>query len=281
MRSAVSPALRGIRTASRSRASSRVSNSSPSAYQIRGYLVGPIEDKDVVVTGANRGLGLEWTRVLLSKGNRVVATTRDASASPELAALAEEFGDGAIRITELDIASPDSIAAWAASLKEHIPHVDVLISNAGVTGTDGYSKWDLEDMTSDEMQFVFQRNTIGPMLTVQQLRRVGLLGQPGSLVANVTSKVGSVDDNGSGRGYAYRASKSALNIINKSMSIDLAGEGVQCVLLHPGWVRTRMTEGRGLIDADESVAGMLSVLEGAHGPLNGEWYDYAGKSIPW
>ena len=90
-----------------------------------------------------------------------------------------------------------------------------------------------------------------------------------------------MDDNGGGRGYSYRASKSALNNINKSMSIDLEPENVTCVLLHPGWVRTAMTEGRGLIDAEESAAGMIAVMEGAAGNIRGMWYDYKLEAIPW
>jgi NAD(P)-dependent dehydrogenase (short-subunit alcohol dehydrogenase family) len=144
-------------------------------------------------------------------------------------------------------------------------------------------------MTADEMMHVFRVNTVGPMLVTQQLVKRGLVGSvagspsegPVSLVGNVTSKVGSVDDNGSGKGYAYRASKAALNIVNKSMSIDLADRGVWCQLLHPGWVRTRMTEGRGLIDADESAAGLIKAMEGEYGPINGCWYDYKGDEIPW
>jgi NAD(P)-dependent dehydrogenase (short-subunit alcohol dehydrogenase family) len=81
-------------------------------------------------------------------------------------------------------------------------------------------------------------------------------------------------------GYAYRASKAALNIVNKSMSIDLAGRGITAVLLHPGYVRTRMTGGQGLIDVQTSVSGMLSVLE-SNAPLNGHWYDYKAEEIPW
>ena len=116
---------------------------------------------------------------------------------------------------------------------------------------------------------------------VQQLLVRGKLGGSAgpSLVGNVSSKVGSVEDNGSGGGYAYRASKSALNVANKSLSIDLEGEGVQCVLLHPGWVRTDMTLGNGLIDAEESVAGMLKILETSG--MNGRWFDYKGDVVPW
>ena len=144
-------------------------------------------------------------------------------------------------------------------------------------------------MTSDEMIHVFKINTVGPMLVVQQLLKNKLIGVGGgdgkkgrpTLLGNVTSKVGSVEDNGSGKGYAYRASKAALNIINKSMSIDLLDRQVQSILLHPGWVRTRMTEGRGLVDADESAGGLIKAMESEYGEVNGRWYDYKGDEIPW
>jgi NAD(P)-dependent dehydrogenase (short-subunit alcohol dehydrogenase family) len=258
---------------------------------------GPIANALVVVTGANRGIGLEFCKQILAKsdGNSVVASCRDPSAATDLTALQKEMGASRLAIVALDVADEKSIAKWAESLaslepvKAHGGSISVVINNAGTTGTDGYSKWELQDMTADEMMHVFRVNTVGPMLVTQQLVKRGLVGSvagspsegPVSLVGNVTSKVGSVDDNGSGKGYAYRASKAALNIVNKSMSIDLADRGVWCQLLHPGWVRTRMTEGRGLIDADESAAGLIKAMEGEYGPINGCWYDYKGDEIPW
>ena len=224
----------------------------------------------VLVTGANRGIGLEFCKQILAKspGNSVVASCRDPNAADDLAALQKEVGESRLAVVALDVADETSIASWAQGLgalepvQAHGGSIDVVINNAGTTGTDGYSKWELEDMTADEMMHVYKINTIGPLLVTQQLVKRGLIGDPESLnpvslVGNVTSKVGSVDDNGSGKGYAYRASKAALNIVNKSMSIDLADRGIWCQLLHPGWVRTRMTEGRGLIDADESARGLI------------------------
>ena len=259
---------------------------------------GPIANALVVVTGANRGIGLEFCKQILAKsdGNSVVASCRDPSAATDLTALQKEMGASRLAIVALDVADEKSIAKWAESLaslepvKAHGGSISVVINNAGTTGTDGYSKWELQDMTADEMMHVYRINTVGPMLVTQQLVKRGLVGSsagsppsegPVSLVGNVTSKVSSVDDNGSGKGYAYRASKAALNIVNKSMSIDLADRGVWCQLLHPGWVRTRMTEGRGLIDADESAAGLIKAMEGEYGPINGCWYDYKGDEIPW
>ena len=258
---------------------------------------GPIANALVVVTGANRGIGLEFCKQILAKsdGNSVVASCRDPSAATDLNALQKEMGASRLAIVALDVADEKSIAKWAEGLaslepvKAHGGSISVVINNAGTTGTDGYSKWELQDMTAEEMMHVYRINTIGPMLVTQQLVKRGLVGSvagspsegPVSLVGNVTSKAGSVDDNGSGKGYAYRASKAALNIVNKSMSIDLADLGVWCQLLHPGWVRTRMTEGRGLIDADESAAGLIKAMEGEYGPINGCWYDYKGDEIPW
>ena len=257
---------------------------------------GPIANALVVVTGANRGIGLEFCKQILAKsdGNSVVASCRDPSAAEDLNALQKEMGASRLAIVALDVADEKSIAKWAEGLaalepvKAHGGSISVVINNAGTTGTDGYSKWELQDMTAEEMMHVYRINTVGPMLVTQQLVKRGLVGSsagspsdPVSLVGNVTSKVGSVDDNGSGKGYAYRASKAALNIVNKSMSIDLADRGVWCQLLHPGWVRTRMTEGRGLIDADESAAGLIKAMEGEYGPINGCWYDYKGDEIPW
>jgi NAD(P)-dependent dehydrogenase (short-subunit alcohol dehydrogenase family) len=251
---------------------------------------GPIANALVVVTGANRGIGLEFCKQILAKsdGNSVVASCRDPSAATDLTALQKEMGASRLAIVALDVADEKSIAKWAESLaslepvKAHGGSISVVINNAGTTGTDGYSKWELQDMTADEMMHVFRVNTVGPMLVTQQLVKRGLVGSvAGSPSEGPVSLVGNVTSNGSGKGYAYRASKAALNIVNKSMSIDLADRGVWCQLLHPGWVRTRMTEGRGLIDADESAAGLIKAMEGEYGPINGCWYDYKGDEIPW
>ena len=124
----------------------------------------------------------------------------------------------------------------------------------------------------------------GPLMVAQQLLWNGALGgdkERRSVIGNVTSKVGSCDDNGSGRGYAYRASKAALNVASVSLSIDYRDQNVATVLLHPGWVRTRMTEGRGLIDADESARGLLEVCSWPSEKISGRWYDYKFEEVPW
>ncbi|KAI3436581.1 hypothetical protein D9Q98_005997 [Chlorella vulgaris] len=236
------------------------------------------EGKTTLVTGANRGIGLEFVRQLLDKGNTVIATARQPAAADALQKLAST-SDGRLLLTQLDVSDPSSISQWAADVKSKVQHLDLVVNNAGImTGLQG-----VKDVKAEDMLENFQVNAIGPLLVTQQLHKQGLLGSRSggdTLVANMTSKMGSVDDNGSGGAYAYRASKAALNIVNKSMSIDLAGEGVSCVLMHPGYVITEMTGGNGLIDTNTCVKGLLGVLEGDK-ELNGRWYDYSGKVVPW
>jgi len=180
-----------------------------------------------------------------------------------------------VHITELDVSSEDSIQQFAKDLASRIRHVDLLINNAGILVLTG-----LRDVTAEEMMRLFKINTIGPLLVTQQLFKQGLLGQPGkSIVANMSSKMGSVDDNTSGGSYSYRASKSSLNIVTKSLAMDLGPHDVKCINLHPGWVMTDMTGGAGLIDAKTCAAGLLAVIE-SNKPT-GSWFDYSGREIPW
>ncbi len=190
---------------------------------------------------------------LASKGNNVIAACRQPDA---VKAKLQEI-KGEIYITQLDVADPTSIENWAAEVAGITSHVDLVINNAGVYG----ERINLDTANSKTMLEVFQINAIGPLLVVQQLRHHALLGgsKASTIICNISSKVGSVDDNKSGGGYAYRASKSSLNIITKSLSIDLAAENVIATLLHPGYVVTDMTNLNGLITVEQSVSGMLSV----------------------
>jgi len=224
----------------------------------------------------------QLVRQLLARGNRVHATTR--APSPGLDALASKPGPGALTVRTCDVASPASVNAWAADLAADLAAepLALVIHNAGV------AKWaDLESTTAEDMVDVFRVNTVGAVLTMQALLKVGAVGQAGAppaVAAFMTSKMGSVADNGSGGSYVYRASKAALNAVVKSLSIDLAPRGVTATLLHPGWVATDMTGNKGLIDVETSASGLLGVLEaGAAGALDlrGTWHDYKQEAIPW
>lgn len=233
--------------------------------------------KSVVVTGGSRGIGKGLVEKLLSRQNKVIATTRNPQDASQLQQLAAQHSN--LTITQLDTSQPQSIKDWAASLKQHTSHVDVLINNAGMYGR----RLQLAEFEAEDFMTVFQTNAVGPFLVVQQLLKQGLLGPPGSLVVNVSSIMASHgDETVSGitpGGYAYRASKAALNMLVVTSVQELTAKNITSVMLHPGYVATDMTAGQpGTIPAAESVAGQLKLLQDGR-PLNGKFYSYTGEEL--
>ncbi|KAI8465874.1 MAG: short chain dehydrogenase [Monoraphidium minutum] len=247
-----------------------------------------ITGKTCVVTGGSRGIGRGLVEKLLSRGNTVVATTRDAAAASAapLRDLAARH-PAALFVTELDAASAGSVSAWADALtaRHGVKHIDLLINNAGIYSADG-RRPKFEEFTPDDFLAPFMTNAVGPFLVTQQLAARKLLGPPGSLVVNVSSVMASNADATVSAvtpgAHAYRASKAALNIMTTTLARDFERDGaqIQCCLVHPGYVRTDMTGGAGWVDVEESVGGILGVLEGGK-PLNGRWYSFSGDEIPW
>ena len=221
-----------------------------------------------LVTGANRGLGFEMCRQLIARGDDVVATVRD----PESAGVLRDPGPR--RLLALDIADPASVASFAKELGDE--PIDVLINNAGIRGV-GRGIEQL-DFTAIERYFVI--NSIGPLRVVQALLP-NLLQGSSKTIAAVSSNMGSLTNNQEGGADGYRSSKTALNMLNRSLAHELSGRGFVCVVLHPGWVRTDMGGTRAPLAPEESVAGMLNVLDGLGPEDNGAFLDYQGQSVPW
>ncbi|MFN7975485.1 MAG: SDR family oxidoreductase [Acidobacteriota bacterium] len=220
-----------------------------------------------LVTGAGRGIGLEFARQLAARGEKVIGTARRPEEATKLRAL------GA-RVESLEVGDPASIAALASALRG--TPIDVLVNNAG-TGGSGAGLGKLE---AGDLARYFAINATGPLLVTQAL--LGNL-EAGSrkLVASITSRMGSIDDNGSGSYYGYRASKAALNMVNRSLSIDLRGKGFTCVVLHPGWVRTDMGGSSAPLSPEDSVRGLLKVIDGLTPERSGSFLDHTGATIPW
>ena len=190
----------------------------------------------VLVTGSNRGIGLELCRQLKQRGEHVIATCRQTSDA--LRALDVEI------IENVEVSQPASLAILADKLNGQ--QLDWLINNAGIAGGLGLS--DIDVGAIESFKRMYEVNSLGPLLTTQSL--LYNLGE-GSKVGIITSRMGSIDDNDSGGSYAYRMSKSAVNAAGKSLSIDLKPKGIAVGILHPGYVRTDMTGHNGLMDADE------------------------------
>jgi len=203
----------------------------------------------------------------------VIATARDLDASPKLQLLAESHAQ--LSLHTLDVSSDDSIAGFVGALGAQ--PVDLLINNAGVYGAGGS---DLGCLSRAAWREVLEVNTLSPMMLTQALLpnlEAGTL----KTVGMMSSKVGSIADNSSGGSYYYRSSKTALNQVVKSLSIDLASQGIKVVALHPGWVLTRMGGPNALIDASQSANGLRKVLAEINAEKSGGFYSYEGVAIPW
>jgi NAD(P)-dependent dehydrogenase (short-subunit alcohol dehydrogenase family) len=217
----------------------------------------------VVITGANRGIGLELTRQFTQRGDEVVAVCRKSC--EELAKLDVEVVEG------VDVADDAAVGQMATSLEGRA--VDVLVNCAGILSDES-----LGDLDFDRIRRQFEVNSLGPLRVTSALR--DNLGQ-GSKVAIISSRMGSIEDNTSGGRYGYRMSKAAVNMAGRSLANDLKNDGVAVAILHPGFVRTEMTGHQGLIDPPESAAGLIARIDEVTLETSGTFWHTKGEVIPW
>jgi NAD(P)-dependent dehydrogenase (short-subunit alcohol dehydrogenase family) len=227
-----------------------------------------LDANTVLITGANRGIGLEFARQYKAKGYDVIGTARKPEEASKLRAL------GFVRIEQLDVADPSSVAALAKRLSG-IP-IDLLINNAGILQGRNST---LETLNIDELSQSFAVNSIGP-LRVSQALLPNLRAGKQKKIINLTSTLGSIQNNTGGM-YPYRASKTALNQLTKTMSIDLGREGFVCIVMHPGWVRTDMGGAMGTYNPEDSVRSMINVIDKLDLRSNGQFLDLKGDQISW
>ncbi len=216
-----------------------------------------------VVTGANRGIGLELVRLLRGRGDAVVAVCR--STSPELAATGARVEPG------VDVSDAGSVADLASRLGSL--RIDLLINNAGILLMDS-----LDSLDEADLKRQFEVNALGPLrVTAALLDRL----KPGTKVALVTSRMGSIGDNTSGSMYGYRMSKAALNAAGMSLAHDLARREIAVVTLHPGYVRTEMTGGGGDTEPAAAAGNLLARIDELTLASTGRFLHANGQSLPW
>lgn len=228
----------------------------------------------VLITGANRGLGLEFARQYADEGWKVYAACRRPDDARELDRLAAASG-GHVAVIALDVTDAASLRTAAAELAG-IP-IDLLVNNAGVGSPKGQK---LGSLDYAAWQRVLDTNTLGPMrVTEAFLGNVEKSGQ--KKIVTITSGMGSIEDNGSGGSYAYRSSKAAVNMVVKSLSIDLAARGITCIVMNPGWVRTDMGGPGGQLSPEQSIAAMRKVIAGLTPADSGKFFNHDGRQYPW
>jgi NAD(P)-dependent dehydrogenase (short-subunit alcohol dehydrogenase family) len=224
---------------------------------------GAMTTKTTLVTGANRGIGLELCRLLRARGERVIAVCR--SASPELEALGVQIEAG------VDVSDNASLIALGQRLQG--VRLDTLIANAGILRSEDLGKLDY-----DSIEAQWQTNALGPLRTVEAL--LPALSH-GSKIALITSRMGSIGDNASGGYYGYRMSKAALNAAGMSLARDLLSQGIAVITLHPGFVRTQMTGGHGGIEPAESAKMLIARIDALTLQTTGKFLHANGETLPW
>jgi NAD(P)-dependent dehydrogenase (short-subunit alcohol dehydrogenase family) len=217
----------------------------------------------VFITGSNRGIGLELTRVFAGRGDTVYAACR--STSDELTATGATVLEG-IDVTDADLGDKLGRALAGKS-------IDIAVLNAGVLRADNLSSLDFDGFRQQ-----LEVNTLGPLRTAAAIRPMLVKG---SRVGIITSRMGSIADNGSGGMYGYRASKAAVNAVGKSLANDLRPEGIAVQLLHPGFVRTDMTGGNGHINPDESARTLVQRIDELTLETSGTFRHQNGEELPW
>jgi NAD(P)-dependent dehydrogenase (short-subunit alcohol dehydrogenase family) len=236
----------------------------------------------ILLTGANRGLGLEFVRQYDAAGWRIHACARDPERADELKALADKAA-GRISVHALDVEDFSAIDALARRLGG--TPLDVLINCAGWMGTrsfarEGVSVQQFGNSDFSEWEKVFRINAFAPMKVAEAFVEHVAASEQKKLIS-LTSVMGSLSRNTIGRFYQYRASKAALNQIIRSLAIDLAPRGIIAIPLHPGWVRTDMGGPKADIDVQTSVRGMRKVIEGLTPEQSGRFWAYDGTEVPW
>ena len=252
--------------------------------QVADLQIVMLRGANILITGSSRGLGLEMVRQLVARGdtNKIVATCRDPAGCPALLEL--DASSDKVHVLRLDVTRTNSFPVLADNFKRITEGrgLNILINNAGVSPKS--TKVNL--VTEEQMRNTFECNVIAPLFLTKSLlpelkQAAKVSGNP-ALIVNLSSILGSIAENTKQGGlYPYRASKSALNAVTRSLSLDLANDKVEAVAIHPGWVRTDMGGQHAPLSPEQSVAGVLAQINGHTSDNNGGFIDQEGKTLPW
>lgn len=219
-----------------------------------------------LVTGGNRGIGLALCKLLVERGDSVIATCRERSSALDALGVRVE--------PDVDVGDPESIEKLARTLAGE--PLDWVINNAGVMRRDALGK--LHGDTLEGLYLQLRVNAVGPLLVTQAL--LDNLRE-GSKIGIVSSRMGSVEDNTSGGSYGYRMSKAAVNAAGKSLAMDLKARGIAVAILHPGYVRTDMVGGGGEVEPETAAAGLIARLDALQLETTGRFWHAKGEPLPW
>ena len=223
---------------------------------------------NVLIIGANRGLGLEFAKQYSSNDHNIFATTRNRSDSKELNSIKN------IKVLDLDLNSDESLDNFTQNISSQ--KIDILIHNAGIFSDEQLD----DDLDINAWMNEMRINTIIPIILARKLKRNIEMGSNKKIIF-ISSQMGSIADNYSGRFYFYRSSKSALNSAARSLSIDWKEDGISILILHPGWVKTDMGGGNAKLEIPDSISQMIKVINDLSLNNSGSFVNYAGAKLEW
>ena len=228
----------------------------------------------VLITGTNRGIGLEFARKYAADGWDVFATCRNPKAAKELASLAKSSG-GRLTVLDMDVTHGESVRSAAQQLGNEA--IDVLINNAGISGVSGQNTGHID---YENWARVLDVNTMGPLRVIEVFVD-HIARSERRLIVTITSGMGSITDNTSGGSIAYRTSKAAVNMAVRSVAAELTPRGVTCVVVSPGWVKTRMGGAGAPLSVQDSVAAMRRLFDRLRPSDSGKFFSYDGGKHSW
>ncbi|KAM4018733.1 C-signal-like [Anomaloglossus baeobatrachus] len=243
--------------------------------------------QSVLITGSNRGIGLEFVQQFLKSQNppeKIFATCRDPDSpgSQKLKDLSSKNPN--VKVIQLDTSDPASVSSSVKEVEKHLngQHLDLLINNAGILTNNN-----LQSQTAEDMFRAYTINVVGPLLVTQALypflKRVEGTGK--SAVVHISALLGSLEDLphvfSSYPAISYRCSKVALNMLSRCQAEEYRHDGIITIAIHPGWVKTDMGGDQAPLTKEDSVGGMMKIIETLHENKSGTFVDWEGKSIPW
>ena len=233
----------------------------------------------ILITGANRGLGYEFVKQYLDRGDEVIAAARVPQDAEILGALEQKY-DNLLALYKLDVTDLKSIQAMRENVETRFESLDILINNAAIISGGSNKTYSLGDLHSENIAEVFNVNAIAPLMMAEEFAEILSRGNDAKIV-NITSKMGSIGSRTGASHYSYCASKAALNMFSRLLSFDLKERGIVVLALHPGHVKTDMGGSAAPLEAEASIRGMISVIDSITEAESGKFLDWEGGEIPW
>ncbi len=235
--------------------------------------------KQVFITGASRGLGLEFAKQYLKRGEKVYASCRNPEKATLLQKLKDAYRDN-LQIIKLDVSDEKARKTVFEKISRNTESLDILINNAGIISGDEQQSSTFGEIYKEDFSKVFQINAISPLLVTERFLPLLEKGSSPKIV-NISSQNGSITQRNSGGKYSYAASKAALNMITKILSYDLKEKGIIALSIHPGWIKTDMGGEEAPLEIEEPISQIISLVDTRDISASGKFLDREGNVIPW